>query len=172
MEPLVHFALPLTALLLLGIELRTAAPLALLGILPDLDALFMIHRSLSHSLVVMALLFLAILLVTRRYRLAPQRIVVLAFLVVASHIVLDLNGLTPILWPIIPYDVSIRFALNIVLDSGVGLTPSFKVATAPPDFSVVAKIDYPLFTEQGLLLTAVLMIPVLYNLIRRKAPKT
>jgi hypothetical protein len=46
------------------------------------------------------------------------------------------------------------------------------MATAPPDFSVVTKIDYPLFTEEGLLLTAVLLIPMLYNLTGRKTPKT
>ena len=63
-----HFALPLTALLLLRLELRTATPLALLGLLPDLDALLLIHRSFSHSVVVLGLLFLPILLIARRYR--------------------------------------------------------------------------------------------------------
>jgi membrane-bound metal-dependent hydrolase YbcI (DUF457 family) len=74
----------------------------------------------------MALFFLPILLVTRHYRLAPQRIVILAFLVVASHIVLDFSGLTPILWPIYPYDISVRFALNIVLGNGVGLPQALR----------------------------------------------
>jgi membrane-bound metal-dependent hydrolase YbcI (DUF457 family) len=172
MEPLVHFILPLTALLLLGVELRTAAPLALLGFLPDLDALLLIHRSFSHSIIVMALIFLTILLITRHIRPTHQRIVVFAFLVVASHIMLDLYSLTPILWPIYPFDISVKFALNIVLGNGVGLSPSFQMATTPTDFSRVAGLDYPLFTEEGLLLTAILLAPILYKLAWGKERKT
>ena len=171
MEPLVHFALPLAALLMLGVELKTAAPLALLGILPDMDALLLIHRSFSHSFVVLGLLFLVILLITERFRFAPPKFVALAFLVVASHIVLDLGSLTPILWPIYPYDVSLKIAINLVLGNGVGLTPSFKLTETPTEFIKVTGIDYPLFTEEGLLLTVVLLIPVLYNLARIKNVK-
>jgi membrane-bound metal-dependent hydrolase YbcI (DUF457 family) len=166
-EPIVHFALPLTALLLLGLELRTAAPLALLGILPDLDSLLLIHRSFSHSIVVLGLLFISIFLLVRRIRPVHQRIVILAFLVVASHLVLDLGGLTPILWPIYPYDLSIRLSLNIVLGNGLGLSPSLHVTQAPTDFGRMPGLDYPLFTEEGLLLTAVLLLPILYNLTKR-----
>jgi membrane-bound metal-dependent hydrolase YbcI (DUF457 family) len=170
MEPIVHFALPLTTLLLLGLDLRTAAPLALLGVLPDLDSLLLIHRSFSHSIVILGLLFLPILLVARRYRPAHQRTVILAFLVVASHLFLDLGGLTPILWPLIPYDFSVKFSLNVVLGNGLGLSPSLQVTQAPTDFSRLPGIDYPLFTEEGLFLTVVLLIPILYNLANR-APK-
>lgn len=166
-----HFALPLTALLLLRLELRTATPLALLGLLPDLDALLLIHRSFSHSLVVVGLLFLPILLIARRYRPEHQRTVILAFLVTASHPILDLGGLTPILWPIYPYSVSVRLALNGVLGEGMGLSPMVDIRQAPPDFSKVPSIDYPLFTQEGLLLTVVLLLPILYNLIQRRGGK-
>jgi predicted nucleotidyltransferase len=53
LEPLIHLILPLTALTLLGVDFRKALPLALFGLLPDLDALLLIHRSLSHSLPVL-----------------------------------------------------------------------------------------------------------------------
>jgi membrane-bound metal-dependent hydrolase YbcI (DUF457 family) len=172
MEPLVHFALPLAALLLLGLDLWTAVPLALLGLLPDMDVFLLVHRSFSHSLVWLGLLFLLILLVVRRYQPAHQRTVMLAFLVVASHIILDLGGPTPILWPIYPYDLSFKFALNIVLGNGVGLSPSFQVTRTLTDFSALAGGDYPLFTEEGLLLTVVLLIPILYNLARRRGTPT
>jgi membrane-bound metal-dependent hydrolase YbcI (DUF457 family) len=163
-EPIVHFVVPLTTLLLLGIELRTAVPLAILGVLPDLDSLLLIHRSFSHSIVVIGLLFLAIFLVVRHYRPAHKGIVVLGFLVVASHLILDLGGLTPILWPIYPFDVAAKFSLNIVVGNGIGLSPNLNLTQAPTEFSRMPGLDYPLFTEEGLLLTAVLLIPVLYNL--------
>ena len=161
-----HFVVPLAALMLLGIELRTAFPLAILGVLPDLDSLLLIHRSFSHSIIVMGLLFLAIFLVIRRYRPAHQGIVVLGFLFVASHLILDLGGLTPILWPIYPFDVAAKFSLNIVVGNGLGLSPSLNLTQVPTDFSRMPGLDYPLFTEEGLLLAVVLLMPVLYNLAK------
>lgn len=172
MEPLTHFVLPLAALLLLGLDLRKAAPLALLGLLPDLDALLLIHRSISHSIAIMALLFLPLLLYARRYRPDHQRTVILAFLVTASHPILDLGGLTPILWPIYPYSISVRLALNGVLGEGMGLSPMVEIIQALPDFSKVTSIDCPLFTQEGLLLTVVLLLPILYNLIKRRDGKS
>ena len=53
MKPLIHFIVPFTALTLAGVEFRKALPISLLALLPDLDALFLVHRSLSHSLVVL-----------------------------------------------------------------------------------------------------------------------
>jgi membrane-bound metal-dependent hydrolase YbcI (DUF457 family) len=168
MEPLSHFILPLAALLLLGEDLRTAAPLALLGLLPDLDALLLLHRSISHSVAVMGLLFLLLLLYARHYSPDHQRTVTLVFLVTASHPILDLGGLTPILWPIYPYSISVRLALNGVLGEGLGLSPRVDIIQALPDFSKVTSIDYPLFTQEGLLLTVVLLLPILYNLAKRR----
>jgi len=43
MEPLLHYVLPLTALILLGEKPRTAAILATLGVASDIDALLLIH---------------------------------------------------------------------------------------------------------------------------------
>jgi membrane-bound metal-dependent hydrolase YbcI (DUF457 family) len=170
-EPIVHFALPLAALLLLGLDLRKAVPLALLGILPDLDSLLLIHRSFSHSIIVLSLLFLTIFILIRHYRPAHQRTVLLGFLVVASHIFLDLGALTPIFWPIYPYNISISFSLNIVLGNGLGLSPILHVTQVPTDFSRVPGFDYPLFTEEGMLITAVLLLPTFYKLAKRAYEK-
>jgi len=87
--------------------------------------------------------------------------------VVADQLLLDLGGLTPVLWPIYQYDLSIRFSLNIVLGNGLGLSPSLHVTQAPTDFGRMPGLDYPLFTEEGLLLTAVLLLPILYNITKR-----
>jgi membrane-bound metal-dependent hydrolase YbcI (DUF457 family) len=52
LELIIHFTIPFIALTLLGLDVKRALPLSLLALLPDLDALFLVHRSLSHSLVV------------------------------------------------------------------------------------------------------------------------
>ncbi len=54
----------------------------------------------------------------------------------------------------------------------MGLSPMVDIIQALPDFSKVPSIDYPLFTEEGLLLTVVLLIPILYNLIQRRGGKS
>jgi membrane-bound metal-dependent hydrolase YbcI (DUF457 family) len=166
-EPIVHFVLPLAALLLLGVSLRRAVPLAMLGLLPDLDSVFLIHRSFSHSIVVIGLLFIPVFLLIRCLQPVHQGTVVLAFLVLASHVVLDLGSLTPVFWPFYPFDVSLRFSLNLVVGNGVGFSPSLSVVQAPTDFSRMPGLDYPLFTEEGLFLSVVLLIPVLFRILKR-----
>jgi hypothetical protein len=115
---------------------------------------------------VLGLLFIPIFLVVRHIRPAHQGTVMLAFLVVASHLVLDLGGGTPVLWPLYPYDLSIQLSLNIVVGNGLGLSPHLQVTQTPVDFSRLPGLDYPLFTEEGLLLTIVLLIPILYNILK------
>ena len=163
MELLLHFVLPLVALLLLDMDLRTAVPLALLGLLPDIDATLLIHRSISHSIPIIALLTLPLLLLARRFKPVHQKTTIMAFLVTTSHSILDLSGLTPILWPLYPYSISINGSLNGVMSEEIGLIPRLNVAQALPDFSRVSGFDYTLFTQDGLFLTLVLLLPVFYK---------
>jgi hypothetical protein len=121
----------------------------------------------SATIVVLGLLFIPIFLVVRRYRPAHQGTVILAFLAVVSHLVLDLGGGTPVLWPLYPYDLSFKFSLNIMVGNGLGLSPHLQVTQTPVDFSRLPGLDYPLFTEEGLLLTLVLLIPIFYNILKR-----
>ena len=67
MEPAIHFIVPFIALTLVGVKFRRALPVSLLALLPDLDALFLVHRSLSHSLIV--LLMVAVPLLALAYKL-------------------------------------------------------------------------------------------------------
>jgi len=43
-EPLIHFVVPIVALMFVGLEFRKALPISLLALLPDLDALFLVHE--------------------------------------------------------------------------------------------------------------------------------
>ncbi len=85
MEPLLHYILPLTALILLGEKPRTAAILATLGVASDIDALLLIHRSLSHSLVIIGLIYTPLFVYAWHRKPELQRTFILAFLVSASH---------------------------------------------------------------------------------------
>ena len=58
LDVLMHFVLPFVALMLLRLDLRRALPIAALGIVPNLDVLFLFHRSYSHSVIVIGLVVL------------------------------------------------------------------------------------------------------------------
>jgi len=168
MEPLLHYVLPLIALILLGEKPRTAAILATLGVVSDIDALLLIHRSLSHSLIIIGLIYTPLFVYAWFRKPELQRTFILAFLVTASHPILDLGGMTPILWPIIQHSISLQLSLNGVVQEGLTFRPRININQAPTDFTRVTGIDYPLFTQDGLLTTLILLLPLTYNLIKKR----
>ena len=162
MEPLIHLVVPFTALTLYGLEWRKALPLALLAMLPDLDVFFHVHRSMSHSLVVISLVSLPLLMLA--YRLKNPRVGWLGLLAVASHIALDVfAGYTPILWPLYENSVWIQTELRAQISSTPTLTPALKIAMEPTRFIAFRSLDAPLFTGEGLIISMVLVLPLLFK---------
>jgi hypothetical protein len=165
LEPLLHVVLPFTALVLGGVKPHKAAPLAVLGIVPDLDALFLVHRSISHSAVILSLAWAPILAITYfkpRYRK-------LGLLVLLSHPVIDMMGSsTPILWPLLDTSIHISLSLNGKVGEGVSLIPRVEVQRTATVFKQVTSIDYPLFTGEGLTVSLLLLIPLALNLLRER----
>ena len=168
MEPLVHYALPLTALLLAGVQPKKAAILAFLGVIPDIDALMLVHRSISHSIIIMGLIIAPLYLIAKiRYPDLKQPLL-LAFLVLSSHPVLDLESMTPILWPITSNSYMLQLSLNGVMQEGFSLKPSITLSSTPTAFTLAEGFDYPLFTENGFLIAVILLVPIAYNQIQTR----
>ena len=172
MEPIVHYVLPLAALMILGVKPRKAATLAILGVIPDIDALLLIHRSLSHSIVIMGLIIAPLLVYAKYRRPDLQNTLILAFLVLASHPILDLESLTPIFWPLLPYSISLKLSLNGVMQEGLSLRPSISMNSQPTIFTKASGFDYPLFTQEGLLISLILLAPIIYNQIKKRIDPT
>ena len=167
MEPLIHLVVPFTALIISGLEWRKALPLALLALLPDLDALFHVHRSMSHSLVVISAVGLPLLVLT--YRLKISRVGWLGLLAVASHIALDVfTGYTPILWPLYGNSVWIQTELMAHISSTPTLTPVLKIALEPIQFIAFQSLDAALLTGKGLIISVILILPILINVLGKK----
>lgn len=170
MEPLIHVVMPFTALTLSGVEWRKAFPLSLLALLPDVDALFHVHRSLSHSLVVLSLVGLPFLLLA--YRLGTLRLGRLGLLAAASHIALDVfAGYTPILWPLYGNSIWVQAELGAQIASYPTLIPAVKLAMEPTRFVTFLSMDAPLFTGEGLIISAMLVLPVLVRAVRERRAK-
>jgi len=162
MEPLVHFIVPFTALLLVGVGFRKALLISFLAVLPDFDALFLVHRSLSHSIVLMLIVVAPFLFLTYKFKPKLQGYTLLALMAAASHSLLDVfGGYTPILWPLYGYSIWIRAELFAHFGSSPTLISSVQLLTKPITFQPFQSLDAPLFTGEGLILSAVLLTPVL-----------
>jgi len=155
---------PFIALTLVGVEFRKALPISLLAVLPDLDALFLVHRSLSHSIVVVLTVAVPFLLLTYKFKPSLYSYGFLGLVSVASHLVLDLfAGYTPILWPLYGYSVWIQAGLVAHIGSSPSLALSAKLLTEPITFQQFQSLDAPLFTGEGVILSAVLLMPVFFK---------
>ncbi|MEM0313399.1 MAG: glycosyltransferase [Candidatus Bathyarchaeia archaeon] len=167
MEPLIHFMVPFVALVLLGLSSKRALPLALLALAPDLDALFLVHRSLSHSIVVLAAAFLPTFIIA--YKLGRGiRTCALAFSALASHVLLDtFSGATPLFWPIYREALWVRADLTVHVGASVNLNPGMALVTEPITFHILKSLDAPLFTGEGLIVSLMLFAAASIGFIRR-----
>ncbi len=138
---------------------RRALLLAFVGLLPDVDALLLVHRWVTHSVPVALLASTPLLALTYTYRRGYFGVVVLAVLLYTLHIAMDLlTGLTPALWPLAP-----ALALNIGVNGvygvdGVKVTPGFEVVVGPVDFARRGSVEGPLVSETGLMLALIVAL--------------
>ena len=168
LEPLLHFVIPFTGLLLLGLDVKQALLIGLLGLVPDLDALFHVHRSWSHSF----LAYLPLLLVSWFFLRRLWVESVLGYFVLVSHCLMDLfTGYTPVLWPLSTRSYWLVFGLEGSLDSGIGVWPVFDVLSKPVDFTYFERITYSLFTGEGLMVSLILLAPVIIKVLGWRVPQ-
>jgi membrane-bound metal-dependent hydrolase YbcI (DUF457 family) len=162
MEPLIHFVVPFTALTLAGVKFRRALPISLLALLPDLDALLLIHRSLSHSLIILLIAATPITLLISRFKPNLQRPSILGLLSVASHLALDIfTGYTPILWPLYSYSIWVKVELTTHIGSSLNLSLNACLLLEPTTFHRLQSLDASLLTGEGLILSTALLTPLL-----------
>ncbi len=175
MEPAIHFAVPLLALTLAGVEPRRAIPLSLLALVPDLDALFLLHRSPSHSIILLMAFGLPLLLLAYRFNRGLLRGLSYGLLSIASHPILDLfNGYTPILWPLYGYSLWVRAGLQAQIGGSLSLKPSLRIYAEPTVFQPLRSLEAQLFTGESLMVLSILFAPLLLKAygkaLRRVSP--
>ena len=159
-EPAIHFAVPFAAFTALDLEPELAFLFSILALTPDLDVLFHYHRSISHSLIPWVIFTMPLLVLNWKNG-------VLALLALASHILLDLTGYTPILYPI----VKDSYRINVNFDMHFRSSPNFKfdlkVMSRPTTFKPIKSLDAQLFTGEGLLISLMLLAPTLLSILKR-----
>jgi len=145
-----------------AIRLRYALPLALAGLLPDLDSLLRVHRSFTHSLLIAA----PVVCIATALALAIDRglirYVATASALYVLHIVFDLfTAPTPILWPLADCSLMVSIAVDgAVTVSGVSVVPSISVVGSVADFTPRHAVEGPILTSVGVI-TAIAVAAVL-----------
>ena len=157
-EPLIHFIIPLFLLIMLGLSLKKSVLISSLAITPDLDVIFGIHRSFSHSVIFILALSIAIILVLNYLKIGNKSEKLLVILVLLSHPFLDMfGGFTPILWPLYDKSVYIFTELNTNMNNVLDLNLIFKVNFEKTVFYKINGGEGPIFTSQGFGIALVLL---------------
>lgn len=156
------------------VKARYALLFALIGLLPDIDALFRIHRWFTHSVfLVLTLTFLAVvavLYIDRRF----LRYLVLASALYILHIVLDVFvAPTPLLWPLTSEAYMMKIVLNgVVAGDGVKVEPSISITSRAIDFTQQPVVEGPLVSSLGVVISvgvvAILLTERLTRLLENK----
>jgi glycosyltransferase involved in cell wall biosynthesis len=166
-EPALHFSVTF-AISAPRLGVKRALLLSLLALLPDFDVLFHIHRSMSHSIIMLGLMWMPILAAFYYFRRRYLSLAFLCFLAVLSHPVIDcFQAYTPILYP--AYDRSIWVRVGgWLLISPEGFTPeaSVNVRDTPTVFNPIESFDAPIFTSDGFLISLLLVAVPLFLSIR------
>lgn len=144
--------------------------LALVGLLPDLDVLFRVHRWFTHSIVVaitvFTLLFLIVYIINRRF----LKYVVLSASLYFLHIIIDIFiASTPLLWPLTDKGYKLAIELNSVLSMDrISIEPNVVLIVKNIDFNVKHHIEGPIISTEGTLITIIILIIFLLENLFKK----
>ncbi len=169
-EPLLHFAVPFAIFRAFGINRRQAFLLSLFALLPDIDILFQVHRSFTHSIIfVMAIAVPLILFFKRRGR---GLFALLATIAVATHLFLDLFcGFTPILWPLLNEQIALTANFTVNFSSSPTFNLDLSCTTHPADFAEPMNFEGTIFSGEGVAVSALLFFSTLFLPARRGLKK-
>jgi membrane-bound metal-dependent hydrolase YbcI (DUF457 family) len=172
-EPLIHFIIPLFLLATSGIPMKKVVFISSLAILPDLDILFHIHRSFSHSIFFILLFAVPAIMIAKKFYLSRFRDTMIATLVILSHPFMDaFTYFTPVFWPLFNKSVYIITELATNMNNVTDLNLKFNVYFKPVIFYQTQDIDTPIFSSIGVAVTLVLLTGMVLKYYFVKPPST
>ncbi|MCP8305279.1 MAG: metal-dependent hydrolase [archaeon] len=164
-EPLIHFAVPFASLYMVGVRSRMVLAASVFALLPDLDVLLNVHKSITHSIL---LLFLASFITYSLLRKKYGELILICSLGFASHLLLDLfSGYTPILWPLWDRSVWISIGLNAQFGNPFILAPKADILTAPISFEPFQHLDAEVITSEGIMISLILLGPTILLFLKK-----
>ncbi len=171
-EPLLHFAVPFASFSALRLNWREVLFGSIIAMTPDLDVLFHVHRSVSHSAITLALIVIPILLLSRKYP-TLRRFTLIAGAGITTHLIMDLfTNYTPLLYPLVNQSFWISISLGVQMRSFPIFTLTAKLLTQPATFGAFEFLNATAVTPSGVGITLVMLTPILVNMIRGKSIRT
>jgi hypothetical protein len=165
-EPLLHFVVPFVSLRAVGVDLRRAIFASFVALTPDLDVLFQVHRSQTHSLIVVGVVAVVLLVLTWNRKML-RSLVSLGTFGVLTHIVLDLfQTSTPVFWPLLTQSFWISATLDFHRANTTLVAGSVQLITDHVPIEPFVSLDAPIVTSVGLGVSIVLLTPFLVQAIR------
>ena len=173
-EPLIHFIVPFSVLVMCGICVKKSAFFASFAILPDLDVLFHVHRSFSHSMFFILLFCAPVIIITATRHSKRVYDAAIVTLVILSHPFMDLfTYFTPIFWPLYNNSIYIIAEMMTNMDNVSQLHLLFDIKLEPVVFYQTVSMDAPIFTSEGVAATLVILVGlILRYLLLKKGIKT
>ncbi|MEM3546204.1 MAG: glycosyltransferase [Candidatus Bathyarchaeia archaeon] len=164
-ELALHFSV-VFALTAPRLGIKRALLLSLLALLPDLDVLMHVHRSMSHSILMLALVYVPVLVAV--YKLKPRfsGLALLGLFALIGHLVMDcFQTYTPLLYPMLDRSLWLKVDGGLQV-SPAGLKPqvSAEVKGTPTVFKYFTTMDAPVFTSEGFLISLLLVaVPLFFE---------
>lgn len=166
-EPIIHFVIPFTAVMVLKRDYKLGILAGLFGLLPDFDVIIKIHRSMTHSLVLQLIFVVAIAGILYFFKIRNLSFVFFVLLFsLFSHSILDLfYDYTPILYPFIQDDILVYLYLDIYLTRDLlpKISFIFKINTRVTDFTPFTDFNASLVTGPGLIISIILLLIVIFR---------
>lgn len=154
-----------------GFNIKKATFISLLAVLPDLDVLFHIHRSMSHSIFVILMFSIPAILITKKFYKERLSDAIIATLVILSHPFMDaFTYYTPVFWPLFDKSIYIIAELTTNMNDVLDLNLKLQVNFEPIVFHQTTNIDAPIFSSAGVAVSLLILIGlVLKHLSIKKA---
>jgi len=167
-ELALHFAVPFAlAAPVLGV--RRAIVVSLISLLPDLDVFFHVHRSPSHSVILLLVASLVAVGLVRGLKPKFLGLALAGSLALLSHPVMDVfSTYTPIFYPLMLESVYVDFEGKLTIGSSATPSSTAQVNTTPTVFESFQRLDAPIFTSEGFIVSLLLVaIPLIMVFLLR-----
>lgn len=167
-EVLLHYAVIYTVLAPI-IGVKRALLISVFAVVPDLDVLIYIHRSMSHSIVLLTILSLIVLVGVKKVNPKYLITAAIACLAMISHPILDtFQAYTPLLYPILLYSIHVNVEGFVTISSDISFRLGIEINTEPTNFTTFKVMDAPIFTSEGLIIAIILMVvPTAYLMLKK-----
>lgn len=156
-EVLLHFTIPFIILVPI-IGTKRALIFSLLALTPDIDALFYIHRSITHSIPFLITLTLPPMLVFYKLGGNLWKEILILTLAILIHPILDLfQGYTPLFYPLINESIYIKIDGKVIIGESIKPALIVVLMTKPTEFTRFEYLNATLFSSQGLIMSVIII---------------